>query len=279
MENQYMFASSNQWLKQKFSSIEAILSLSEHFQLVSSDIQITYLQKVLFKENIIDVEILQNNPSPQDIQYISNSSPDFYKKYNLFNHAFSEIISLILPIDEEDLSYTLHERIEKSLPPLSHDGNPVDSLSWLALLNTDKIPLGSTLYIFGSEEDFFSGKNVHPYLNHEWKYHKRGALCAYDPSVFTLRLNKNHQKETNKNVMSPNDLFLYVDKLINRTFYNLQKPNPDLIKAREDLMKARSYIQNLENKVSPKMILGLKQVFQEATEKCRSLLNKNNIKF
>lgn len=279
MENQYLFTSSQQWLRNKFSSAEATLALSENFKLISSTIQMNYLQEVLFEENIIDVEILQNNPSSQDISYISKSSPDFYKKYTLFNHAYSEMVSLILPIEKDKLSDELHDRIEKNLPPLCSGSNTVDSLTWIALLASDKIPLGSTLYIYGSEEDFFlNGKNVHPYLNHEWKYHKRGIVTAYDPAIFTLRVNNNRKDEKN-NVMAPKELFLYVDKLVNRTFENLQKPNPDLMKAREDLMKARSYIQNLEDKIPTKMLLGLRQVFQETTDKCRELLNKNNIKF
>ncbi|MGL5722771.1 MAG: hypothetical protein ACRCY4_10265 [Brevinema sp.] len=280
MENQYLFASSQQWVKNGFTSVESILSLSENFQLISSSVQMQHLQEILFEENIIDVEILQDNPSPEDVAYISKSSPDFYRKYSLFNHAFLEALDVFLSVnvDDDSIADSLSERIEKNLPPFSKIGNMADSLSWIALLSSDKVPLGSMLYVYGSDDDFFLQRNIHPYLSHEWKYHKRGAISAYDPAVFTQRLNQNQKNEGNK-VLSPKELFIYVDKLVNRTADNLQKPNPDLMKAREDLMKARSYLQNLENKVAPKMLIGLQKLFQETTEKCRALMNKNNIEF
>lgn len=272
----YLFVSSLVWLEHKMRSVEAIFAMGDRFDIVSTTAQIEHLKSELFGPYLIDMEILDENPSPEEIKLIKTKSPEFYKDYLLFQAGLKKSVKLILTVDPASLEEAVSKRIEGKTPPQFLGNNESDIISWVAIVNSPLLPMGSEIYVYSNGEDFLYQKNIHPYLSHEWKYIKRGVIRAYDPSMFSQKFVVKQPPEEmalpvrdSKN--TPEFLRARFIAVLDEISTDLENHSSDHSLCKGLFIEAKNSIDRISGKASTETVTVMKRLYNEALHKFQNI--------
>lgn len=271
----YLFVSSLVWLEHKMRSVEAIFALGDRFDIVSTSAQIERLKSELFGAYLIDMEILDENPSPEETKLIRVKSPEFYKDYLLFQAGLKKSVKFIIPADAASLEEAVTKRIEEKTPPQFIGNNESDIISWVAIINSPLLPMGSEIYVYSNGEDFLYQKNIHPYLSHEWKYIKRGVIRAYDASMFSQRFVVKQPEELAPTVRdsrnTPEFLRARFIAVLDEISLDLENPSSDHSLCKALFIEAKNNIDRIAGKANNETVTVMKRLYNEALHKFQDI--------
>lgn len=250
-EKPYLFITMDIWHQVNFEEFIGILKLDEIYNLITTDLQVLEIKRILLFQMVKDVSylnLLDDIEILEELKMIDNAFFEFYNKIiDLIEDYFTHIFFII------------NEKVDEDEIPVLVDSLQKDKISLDYMIHSRKLVRGIDIYLYTDREEFLYQKTtIYPLLNSKCKISNRSYLRRFYKLIPPVTYTISEQKTNVINKKSPKylkqrfiNLMDLIDTEINRSSINKKE-------IQTMLKECQNIIESLTNVMSPEYIMIMK---------------------
>ena len=250
-EKPYLFITMDIWQQVNFEEFIDILELDETYNLITTDLQVLEIKKILLSQMVTDTSyliFLNDMEILEELKIIDKTFFEFYNKIiELIENHFTQIFFII------------NENVDQDEIPILIDSLQKDIISLEYIISSKKLERGIDIYLYTEREEFLFQKTmIHPLLNSKCKISNRSFLRRFHKSQkpVTYIVSKQRAKFINKK--TPKYLKQRFINLMDLIDTEIQHTTVNKQEIQTMLKECKNIIESLTNVMSPEYIVIMK---------------------
>ena len=250
-EKPYLFITTDIWQQVNFEGFLDILKLNETYNLITTDLQVLEIKRILLFQMVQDasyLNLLDDMEILEELKMIDETFFEFYTKVidlieNYFTHIF----------------FIINEKVDPDEVPILIDSIQKDMISLDYIIDSKKLLKGLDIYLYTDREEFLFQKiDINYLLNSKCKISNRSFLRRYYKSQKPVTYMVSEQKTNVINTKSPKYLKQRFVNLMDLIETEVGASSTNKQEAQTMLIECENIIELLTNVMSPEYIIIMK---------------------